>query len=107
MNNSNLWLFPAIVLMLVAMSWLALSLPSHWKQVRSGKPASRRLRLAGWNAIFLSALCCFKADHASMAVLVWLMLMAATAASVGITLSMRPHMLKWLSLGSFAEESKR
>lgn len=107
MNNSTVWLIPAIILMLVAMGWLALSLPGHWKQVRSGKPASRRLRLAGWSAIVLSALCCLKADHATMAVLVWLMLMAAAAASVGMILSMRPRMLKWLSLGIFAEECRR
>lgn len=106
MNNNTVWLIIAIILMFLAMSWLALSLPNHWKQVRSGKPASTRLRVIGWSAIFLSALCCFQADHASMAVLVWLMIGAAVAASIGMILSTCPHRLKWLSLGSFTEGSK-
>lgn len=107
MNNNTVWLIIAIILMFLAMSWLALSLPNHWKQVRDGRPASGRLRFVGWSALIMSALCCFKADHASMAVLVWFMLIAGAAIGVGMTLCMRPHILKWLSLGSFAEESKR
>ena len=39
--NEAAWLTIAFVLMLLAMSWFALSLKSHWKQVTDGKPASR------------------------------------------------------------------
>ena len=43
-----LYLVLASGLTFIAMSWLALSLPSHWKQVAEGKPHSKRLKTAGW-----------------------------------------------------------
>ena len=96
--NDAIWLIIAFVLMLLAMGWFALSLKTHWKQVMSGKPASRLLRCLGWICVALSGLACLQADHASMAVLVWIMLSATAAFIVGQVLSYRPGLLKPLAL---------
>jgi hypothetical protein len=96
--NEAAWLIIAFVLMLLAMSWFALSLKSHWKQVTDGKPASHVLRGIGWLCVVLSGLACLQADHASMAVLVWAMLSATAAFIVGQVLSYRPTLLKPLAL---------
>ena len=96
--NEAAWLTIAFVLMLLAMSWFALSLKSHWKQVTDGKPASRILRSLGWFCVMLSGLACLQADHASMAVLVWAMLSATAAFIVGQVLSYRPTLLRPLAL---------
>ena len=99
--NEAAWLTIAFVLMLLAMSWFALSLKSHWKQVAGGKPASRLLRGIGWLCVILSGLACLQADHASMAVLVWAMLSATAAFIVGQVLSYRPQVMRFLALPVF------
>lgn len=96
-----LYLLLASLLSMVAMGWLALSLPSHWKQVSHGKPDSNRLRIAGWLTLMASAAACLMADHPSMAILVWLMLLAASAFALGMTLSYRPRLLCVLSNSLF------
>lgn len=98
MENETIWLIPAIILMAMAMGWLALAKPVHWKQVEAGKPISIRLQTMGIVTLILSAICCLRADHASMAILVWFMLIAATAISVGMILSTKPSWLKCLTL---------
>lgn len=108
MINENLWLIPAIILITIAMGWLALSKPTHWKQVDIGSPAIKRLRTAGSISLILSAACCLQADHASMAVLAWCMLIAAASFAIGITLSIKPEYLRrltfrWLSPHTFVE----
>ena len=95
--TDSLWLVTATILMFIAMSWLALSLPAHWKQVRDGLPDSVRLRLLGWSCVLLSGGACLQADHPSMAVLVWIMLAAVAAFSVGQLLSTRPGWLRLLA----------
>lgn len=102
--SDTLFLLAAGLLSLLAMAWLALSLPAHWKQVRPGTagPDSGRLRLAGWLALLGSGVCCLQADHPSMAVLVWLMLLAAAAFSLGMLLSYRPTLLRILAIRPFS-----
>ena len=97
-----LYLLLASGLTFIAMCWLALSLPSHWKQVAEGKPHSKRLKIAGWLTLAASGMSCLLADHPSMAVLVWLMLIAGAAFCVGMLLSYRPLLLRLLVLPPFA-----
>lgn len=84
----------------VGMAFIALALPAHWEQVRgrSAAPAGtvKTLRALGSFALLLSLVACLKADHASMASLVWLMLLTASALAVAFTLSWRPRWLAWL-----------
>jgi hypothetical protein len=98
---------PAIALILAAISsllgfaWLALAMPVHWQQVMSTSTAphaiSRNtLRVLGALGLLVSAVCCFIADRPSMAVLVWLMLLAAAAPTIGMLLAWRPQWLRLL-----------
>jgi hypothetical protein len=83
------------------MGWLALAMDVHWSQVRSAAAhsaaAARRLRSFGATALVLSLLACFAADHASMAALVWVMTVSASAFAVAMTLAYRPRWLSWLA----------
>ena len=83
---------------IAGMGWLALSMEPHWHQVRGGQPLSRGiaggLRLLGALALLASLLLCLRADHASMAALVWVMALAAAALIVAFTLTWRP---RWLA----------
>lgn len=95
MNSAGLWLFAAVVSMGLATSWLALSLPAHWRQVFSAEEiAPSYLRTLGWLALLVSVLCCFKADHPSMAVLVWFTLLPVAAVATAMVLSYRPALLR-------------
>ena len=83
------------------MSWLALALKPHWMQVRGGVPHSeslvRRLRFFGTTCLVLSLAFCLVADHASMAFLVWIMTLSATALLVAMALAFAPRSLVWLA----------
>lgn len=95
--TDSLWLIAAALSMFLSMSWLALSLKSHWQQVfpaQDFRPHKVRLRSAGTIFLLLSAICCFKADHPSMAVLVWVMLLPCAAMTVAMTLSKHPTTLQ-------------
>ncbi|GAA6142242.1 DUF3325 domain-containing protein [Hydrogenophaga sp. 5NK40-0174] len=94
------YLLLAAVFNLSGMAWLALSMEVHWEQVmhsvskrRSARP--RWTRLAGATAHGGSLMACLAADRPSMAVLVWVMLLAASAFGVAMTLSYRPRWLTW------------
>lgn len=78
---------------LVGTAWLALAMNAHWRQIRSGEPPARRLRCLGAAASLLSLWLCLAADHASMAVLVWVMALTGSALTVAFTLSWRPAAL--------------
>lgn len=98
--SETLWLLLAAALSFSGMVWLALAMEVHWGQVmhRHADEAlgpRRRLRALGAAALLLSLLACLTADRPSMAVLVWVMLLAVAAASVAMVLSRRP---RWLSL---------
>lgn len=93
-----LWLGAAYVCCVVGFGWLALAMESHWQQLRGAQPlpagAARALRGLGAVGLFASLLACLRADHASMAALVWVMLLAAAALTVALTLSWRPALLR-------------
>lgn len=85
-------------------AWLALSMESHWEQVRGSQPLHRgtviALRALGSTALVASLLLCLRVDHASMAALVWVMSLAAAALIVAFTFTWRPRwmapMLPWV-----------
>lgn len=83
------------------MGWLALAMRPNWEQVRGPLPrpphAARRLRALAALALFGSLLLLLSIDHASMAVLVWVMSLGASALSVAFTLAWRPRWLGWLA----------
>jgi len=78
-------------------AWLALAMDVHWQQVH-GSPGPARatriaLRVLGIAGLAASAALCFMADRPSMAVLVWVMLLAGGALSVALTLAWKPEAL--------------
>lgn len=81
-------------------AWLALGMNAHWQQVMgSSAPAAQTrstLRGLGSLGLLLSVVLCFMTDRPSMAILVWLMLLAACAPSVGMVLAWRPRWLRLL-----------
>jgi uncharacterized protein YjeT (DUF2065 family) len=82
------------------MGWFALAKPAHWKQARGSLPLAphtrRTLRALGAAALLVSMLLCFWVDHASMASLVWIMMLPASALLVTFALAWRPGWLTWL-----------
>lgn len=88
----------AVILTFTGLIWLALAMKAHWKQVYGQRALGRKVRLMlrgfGISALLLSAVLCFIADRPSMAVLVWIMLLAAAAPSVAFTLAWRPALLR-------------
>src|SRR5262245_29336283 len=83
------------------MAWLALAMKAHWQQVRgptAPPPGTRwRLRIFGAAALAVSLALCLAVDHVSMASLVFVMTLAASALLVALTLSFRPRALAWLA----------
>lgn len=99
--SEALWLAAAAALNLAGMGWLALAMDVHWGQVmhRPAEAAARTrrvLRAMGAAALPLSLLACLMADRPSMAVLVWVMLLAGSAAAVAMTLARRPQVMRAL-----------
>lgn len=96
MAESSMLLIAAAAAALVGLAWLALGMDVHWAQVHgdAATPPSTRLRWGGACALALSFVLCLKVDHATMAVLVWVMLLAGSAVGVAMTLSTRPHWLR-------------
>ena len=87
----------ALLSSLCAMSWLALAMDVHWKQVRgTGGPGACRataLRILAVAAIAASLGLFLAANHASIAVLAWIMSLVASALLVAWVLSSRPAWL--------------
>lgn len=85
---------------ILGFGWLALAMDTHWEQAHGDRPqpalAVRVMRVMGTVALAASLALCLSADHASMAVLVWLMLLAAAVLTVAMTLSWRPQWLRYL-----------
>lgn len=98
MAEPSLLLCAAAAACLLGMAWLALGMDVHWAQVHgeAARHPSARLRFGGSAALALSLALCLAADHATMAVLVWFMLLAGSAAGVAMALSARPHWLRAL-----------
>lgn len=98
MSDAWLLLFASLAT-LFAMAWLALAMPAHWVQVpeAGGTPTraqQRRLRVAGASALAVSLGLCLAAYHPSMAVLVWLMLLALPAFAVAQCLAWRSRWMR-------------
>lgn len=96
---------PWVLFILAAIScatgfaWLALSMNVHWQQVMhsANTPSEKTrtsLRVLGTLALLITGILCFTADRPSMAILVWLMLSAATAPSISMLLAWRPKLLR-------------
>lgn len=92
------WIGLAFVVCTAGLGWLALAMEVHWRQVRGGTALPRArivaLRVGGAVALLASLAVCLRADHASMAALVWVMLLAAAALTIAFVLSWRP---RWLA----------
>lgn len=96
-----LLLAAALVCTVLGMGCLALAMDVHWKQVRAAAPRSARavtaLRILGSMSLTASLVICLLADTATMAVLVWMMLLAVAAMTIALVLSRRPRLLKALT----------
>jgi uncharacterized membrane protein len=86
----------ALVAAGLGMAWLALAMDVHWNQVRATRRSPRTviaLRVLGAASLVASLILCLLADTATMAVLVWMMLLAVAAVTVAFVLSSRPRIL--------------
>jgi len=108
---------PDALILLVAMlacatgfGWLALAMAGHWRQVvgTSSCPptVARRLRVLAGAALSLSLALCLMVDHPSMAALVWIMMLTASALSVAFTLTWRPGLLAVLAPPSWRRRGR-
>jgi len=92
-----LLLTAALVSTVLGMGWLALAMDVHWKQVRAASVRSQRtvnvLRTLGAVSLIGSLALCLLADTATMAVLVWMMLLAVGAITIALVLSRQPRLL--------------
>ena len=88
----------------VGMGWLALSLDAHWTQVSGARPrraaTNSLLRALGTAALANSLIACFWADHPSMAPLVWVMSLGASALAIAMLLAWRPRWMNALVLAA-------
>lgn len=81
------------------LAWLALAMEAHWQQLRrnaAGRRTVLSLRALGAAALAAALAICLAADHGSMASLVWVMALAASALAVAMLLAWRPRWLAWL-----------
>ncbi len=91
-----LLLAAALSLAVCGMAWLALAMSTHWQQVRRSARTRRTatlLRVLGALALWASLLVCLRADHVTMAPLVWVMALAGAALLVAFALAWRAHWL--------------
>jgi hypothetical protein len=88
------------------LSWLALAMEAHWAQVHNQQTQppqiASRLRLRAVAALAASFFACLGADHASIASLVWVMMLSAAAITVAMALAYYPRLLAWLSWPALA-----
>lgn len=89
-------LIAAVAISIAGMAWLALAMKPHWRQVLGGAVplgSVLRLRVLGSSSLAASLALCLSVDHASMAALVWVMVLTASALAVASILTWRPHWL--------------
>jgi FtsH-binding integral membrane protein len=78
------------------MGCLALAMEVHWRQVCDSartRGSAIATRWLGYALLTASLVCCLVADTATMAVLVWMVLLAVGALVVAFTLSWHPRLL--------------
>lgn len=100
---ANLLLAVAAITCICGLAWLALAMDVHWKQIRKDNPSAttvRTLRWLGSLSLFTSLVLCLIVDHASMASLVWVMLLAGSALTVAFTFTWRPRLFAFLIVWS-------
>lgn len=97
----------ALLACVLGMGWLALAMDAHGRQVWGQGPgigAARVLRGLGVLALGSALGLCLAVDHASMAVLVWVMGLALGALLVAMVLAWRARWLgvlaPWAGRGS-------
>lgn len=95
----------AIFATMLGMASLSLTLPNHWRQVTGietslpSRSEQLSLRILGYSSLVVALLLCLAADHPTMAVLVWVMLLSLAAKGIATILTWRQHWLKplvWL-----------
>lgn len=95
--SDALLLIAAVLANLAGMAWLALAMDVHWEQVRGSAPlrsgTAAAMRCAAVLAIVLALVLCLRADHPTMAVLVWIMTLTGAAVAVAFALAWRPALL--------------
>ena len=104
----------ALLMAVAGMAWLALAMPVHahqaWGELPSPR-ARRALRGLGFVALGLALVLCLRVDHASMAVLVWVMALAGAALSIALALAWHPRRLRlfapWVRAASGAPQGER
>lgn len=85
---------------IAGMGWLAMSMPAHARQIwGSARPPIGALVLRGIGAtsLMLALALCLYLDHASIAVLVWVMAASVAGMVVALLLAWRPHWLRLLA----------
>ncbi|MGE8233409.1 MAG: DUF3325 domain-containing protein [Stenotrophomonas sp.] len=95
--SANLMLAAALLSSLAGMAWLALSMQVHALQVWPRQPSPttlRLLRILGSFSVCVALVLCLAVDHATMAVLVWVMALSAAAMLVAFMLSSQPQRLR-------------
>lgn len=95
-----IYFFLAWLAAVMGMSWFALAIDANWRDVIGAErfgfaTKSQSLRGFGFGGVALSLLLCVRADHVTMAVLVWVLMLAVAALCVTGMLTWRRH---WLSL---------
>lgn len=95
--SDNALLLSGLLAAVLGMGWLALAMDVHWSQVRGEATRSRRtivaLRVSGALGLVTALVLCLVADTATMAVLVWMMMLAVSAFTIAFLLSWRPRAL--------------
>ncbi|TWI69092.1 uncharacterized protein DUF3325 [Pseudoduganella lurida] len=97
--HDALTLLVALLAAVAGMGWFALSNEVHWRQVRGStcpEVFMHRLRILGGLGITAALAFCLSVDSASIAVLVWLMVLAAAALTIAFTLTWRARALRVL-----------
>jgi hypothetical protein len=83
----------ALLVTLAGCGCFALAMEPHWRQIFGARSQPRSLplalRAAGYALLLISLLLCLRADHPTMAVLVFVMLLAVCAAAVAMLLALK------------------
>ncbi len=94
----GVFLLGAGIAAVLGCAWLALAMEAHWEQVHGASAPSRAsqagLRALGTLGVLGCGALCFVADRPSMALLLWLMLMAFGAVAIAFTLAWKPALLQ-------------
>lgn len=102
MFDADLYTPLALLFAVLGLAWIALALPRHWRQVHGSLQLSdcRKscLGVAGGLALLLSLLCTLAKGSLAMAIMLWVMLLAAATVIVALILSWRPGWLAKLKL---------